>query len=285
MKKQKNSNVKDQLVEDSCDPQMMTGQSIRISECSGCVGEGHQNGVQITRVSDGWTWWCYRCSHGGKLWDIGMAPADSLKRLNHMRRMLDKKYSRKVELPEDFTTEIPSEFLQWLYSYELDHRDVIDYGMGYSPDHHRLIIPVYITGLYRNKLALGKMIAWMGRSLTDTKTNPKWHMVREFGIKYVYYALCDPFSKTVVVVEDVVSAIKIHRAGYNAVALLTTYVPNELYVGLKGYNVKVWLDPDAQIKSIKAVQKFVAFGIPAQHLKYHMDPKDCPYDKIPSIVD
>ena len=128
---------------------MAINESIRIPECSNCEGEGHQNGVQITRVEDGWTWWCYRCRLKGKFFDIGGSPADTLARLKTIRKMIDKKYQKVCKLPDDFVTDIPDKFLQWLWSYELDGNDVIDCNMGYSEMWDRLIIPVYISGIIK----------------------------------------------------------------------------------------------------------------------------------------
>lgn len=283
----KNRRVRDdQLVFDFCDPALDIGQSIRIPECTNCQGQGHQNGVQITRVEDGWTWWCYRCSHGGKFFDIGMSPADTLNRIRHMRTLLAKKYQRNVKLPDDFTTDVPELALTWLWGYEVDGQDVIDHDMGWSERYERLIIPVYISGLYGDVSAKGKMIAWDGRYFGKDKTQGKWHLVREFGIKYVYYSLVHPNTKILILVEDIISAIKMFKAGYSAVALLTTYVPNELYLGLKPYDLKVWLDPDAVGKSLKIVQKFNSVGVKARHIAYpEGDPKDCPLVDIPGLIE
>lgn len=280
----KRKSIRDPLIQDFCDPAMDVGASIRIPECSNCQGQGHQNGVQITRIADGWTWWCYRCDHGGQVWAVGCSPADSLARLKHIRTMLDKKYQRECRLPDDVESDIPDYFLQWLWSYELDGNDVIDYNMVYSAMWDRLIIPVYISGIYGKSKATGRMIAWVGRTLKESKENPKWHLVREYGIKYVYYSLAEPESDVLVLVEDCISAIKLHRAGFNSVALLTTYVPTELYYGLSPYTVKVWLDPDALGKSLDTVRRFNSVGIRARHVGYHADPKDCPYDEIHRVM-
>lgn len=277
MVKRKHTRERDALVKEFCDPQMMVNQSIRIAECTECQGQGNQNGVQITRVADGWTWWCYRCERGGKVWDIGMSPVDSLKRLEYMRQQMHKKSQKNVSLPDDFTTDIPSAFLHWLWGYELDGDDVIEHNLGYSPSFHRLIVPVYISGIYGDKAAKGRMWGWTGRNIgKETKTNPKWHTVKEFGTKYIYFAVADPSTKVLVLVEDVISAMKIVKMGLNAVAVLTTWVPNELYIGLRPYDIRVWLDPDAVGKSMEIVRKFQAFGCTAKHIGYHADPKDCP---------
>jgi hypothetical protein len=238
-------------------------------------------------VADGWTWWCYRCEIGGKVYDIGQGPADALKRLQHMRELTAKRYQKVCSLPEDVTSKIPDDFRQWLHSYELDDLNITEYQMCYSDEWQRLIIPVTISGIYGPTEAVGRMIAWVGRSRESlSKDDPKkWHLVKEYGIKYIYSAMLHADTKILVLVEDMISAIKLHLAGYNVVCLLTTYVPNELYLGLKGYDVRIWLDPDAVGKSLKEVAKFSGVGITAKHLAYHRDPKDCPFDTIPNIIE
>jgi hypothetical protein len=215
-----------------------------------------------------------------------MAPADTLARIKRMRKMVDKKYQKEVKLPNDFVTDIPEFVLAWLWGYEIDPNDIIDHGMGYSERYDRLIIPVYHTGLYGNVPAKFHMIAWSGRYFGKDKTLGKWHTVREYGRKYIYFSLAVPNQPILVVVEDIISAIKMFNAGYNAVAVMTTYVPNELYLGLKPYDVKVWLDPDALVKSLKVTQRFNAVGVKARHIAYpDGDPKDCPLADVQGLIE
>lgn len=117
----------------------------------------------------------------------------------------------------------------------------------------------------------------MGRKLDDAdKDKPKWWAVRQKDIKHPrFIALPEAllYPKQVVIVEDIFSSIRVAAQGYISTALMTTYLPYEMYNVLRGWTVHLWLDADAHKKAIKYQSTLGANGIPSSVIYTAKDPK------------
>lgn len=280
----------DTVVQGALDWDMMEGESIRIKECSNCLGNGTSKAVQITRKPDGFFWYCFRCDQGGFFPDKKHASPEIMqKRLKGLRDgTMDNttKDTRpiKVCLPEDATTELPAQAQVMLYDWHLTDDDLVTYNILWSPSHGRIIIPIYkyIYSKGHPNIWARKLIGWTGRKLkSDTnKDKPKWSTTRQRDIKHIRYtALPDQpagvlHRKQIIIVEDVFSAIRMAQVGYIGIALLTTYLPDELLRRCRGWGVILWLDFDAVAKASKYQHRFGCFGIPCVVNYSVKDPKE-----------
>lgn len=80
-------------------------------------------------------------------------------------------------------------------------------------------------------------------------------------------------NRGVVVVEDVLSAIRVYEAGYNAVAVLGTTIPDALGPLCSGRDVVSWFDGD---KAGQAAHR---------RLRKRLSPFDCNVTRISTICD
>lgn len=83
-----------------------------------------------------------------------------------------------------------------------------------------------------------------------------------------------PKSQHVIIVEDVISCIKISKLGYSSIALLGTHFKEELLPYLKNKKIVLWLDNDALAKAVAIGNKYKLF-VKDLRVKYTIkDPKD-----------
>jgi hypothetical protein len=84
-----------------------------------------------------------------------------------------------------------------------------------------------------------------------------------------------------VLVEDVLSAIKIHEStGLSAMALLTTSFDDDLMNRLRPFRVYLWLDGNMLAHSVKTVSRMRSLGIVAHHIHTPKDPKEYSHEEI-----
>ena len=219
----------------------------------------------ITRTRDGWAWYCHRCLQGGTRDLSGRSPKD----VAQFMKSLDVQPTKTVQqmrLPLDYTKEIPAVGLAYLYMRGLTDADIKKWKIGYSAKYSRVIFPVYEGR---------DLVYFQGRTtLQVARDNPKWMNVYQAGRKDVYFVANQMFSHNVVLVEDIISAIRVSHTA-DAYALLSTHIPEKLVLYLAGLydTLFFWLDPDKKMKIMATARRYRAFGINARGILTDKDPK------------
>ena len=195
-------------------------------DCS--AGKDVKRRLYIKRAPDGWMFYCHHCGNKGYLRAAdkmyrGVAEAfDGIKTpvITDLVGALSKGfYERDVLL-------WPVEARIWWYSYDLNNEDACIYNAQWDNAHKRLFMQAGGTWVGRG---FGKGSKYVCYKQTDMPAF-FWHKYRDGGVT---------------VVEDVVSAYKVHKAGYNVLALLGTKASDKhLDLLYKFKRVNVWLDPD-----------------------------------------
>jgi len=281
--------VRKGIPHEALDYSKSTGYTYRIYECNQCVGTGNSKAVQITRKSNGFLWHCFRCKLSGFVDDTGASPFEVQQRLDIARMGQDKEDTRPevVTLPDDYTTKLPPKALVQLYDLEIFEDDMEVHEIGWSPGHRRIIIPVYKYGEGPGGWAK-KLVGVLGRKLdTDPEDKPKWWTVRQKDVKHPRFTALPKtilYPRQVVFVEDIFSAIKVSKAGYICQALLTTYLPYELYPVLQGWTAIIWLDADAYTKAVKYVGQLGANNITSRAIYTEQDPKTYNEEEITEAI-
>jgi hypothetical protein len=198
-----------------------------------------------------------------------------------------------VTLPSDFTDKLPPKAKVMLYDMDIFDNCIARFDIGWSASHARIIIPIYKYLLPTNGgPAAKKLVGFMGRKLdgvsSDTdKNKPKWWTVRQKDIKHPRFIALPTVSvagKHVVIVEDIFSAIKVAKAGHLSIALMTTYLPYELYPVLRDWHATLWLDADAYDKAVKYQTSLGQAGCTADVVYSDKDPKWYSTDQINEAI-
>lgn len=177
-----------------------------------------------------------------------------------------------VQLPSDFDHYIPGNFqdygspLGWLNKYGLTVTEKARHHLGYSVKRESIIFPVFGN-------SSADLLMYQSRYFgADTKV-PKWKTV---GYKSDVIHLPDPWEHdTIVLVEDLISAIKVSRVT-NSMPIFGSGVslPLLLRISKLFRRAKIWLDPDAKMKSLKIALELAELGMRTTNIFTEKDPKD-----------
>ena len=277
------------------------GETIRV-HCNHPTCEDKNDAFTITRILGGCIYNCYRCGTSGSVFK-GSNPKEAISRIDAIRnkRYINAKSNaarHRVQLPRDhiplvtYDKAIPPHAHAYLYQYELDDEDFDKYYISYSPKLERIIYPIYDNT---------KLIAWQGRDIYYNRNLELFNkgFLKRKPLKYyteyynsnnniiLYYKLLNNNNNKIILVEDIISAIKLYNHyNYNIIALLNSTLHNRLItdLSLRDYKeVIIWLDPDKKIDSIQGVLRWVTMGISTKTHTTTTDPKDVYYTNMPSL--
>ncbi len=226
-----------------------------------CPKCGSKN--NLGRYSDG-SAWCFGCGYYEK------PTLDA--QLQEFVKGVDKSSKVCRSLPEDAETAFPKIVLDWLGKYSLTSEEVRDNNFLYSPYKKLLIFPVYEDNVNRSNLLM-----WQGRYFGDNAQYPKYVT---YGAKNLLHIIdrnsnLDSFSSPdVVLVEDLISAIKVGRVK-PALPLWGSTIPLEHARRLCRLfsNLTVWLDKDKEIEALKQASKLSPLFDSVKVISTELDPK------------
>ena len=186
-----------------------------------------------------------------------------------------------VVLPFDSDVQYPAKALAWVGQYELSKNDLLNNNTLWSSSTSRLIFPVYGD--------IG-LIAYQGRYFgppapEGQKPYPKW---------YGKGNLADTFhilgrsSKQLVLVEDVVSAIKLSKITM-AMPLFGSFVGTTRFKRLYSLykdtvEVLIYLDPDKRKEALVEARRGALCGLRTRVIYSERDPKEENYGDLQRII-
>lgn len=222
----------------------------------------------VSHTVRGYSAYCFRCG------PVGFEPHGTLSIEQVLERRKADKALREngVNMPRDFTFDIPPPARLWLQKAGVTAHTAEFYGIGYSPTTKRVIVPVWEDM---------KLVAVLARSVDGTK--PKYIASMRSSNEYFTSASEPTEDTTVVVTEDVLSGIRC-GAVFRSFALLGTGASPATIAGLskrvEGLSgvppaIAVWLDPDkaGQGASKKYVRALRLAGWDAYAVRSDRDPK------------
>lgn len=206
-------------------------------ECPSCGG-GHKT-KPFCLYENGW--FCFSCGY---------------------TKAADRGYSIQVRLPliPEFPDACPDfskfslEAQLWLTKYNIDEKATKEYGIYYCNDNSLI--------LTNNK---------EGEQLFYQKRNMKERFITSYGTKRPH--LLAGVGDLLVIVEDVISAIRVHQAGFSSICLWGTKLSYEdLCDWFKKYDkCLVWLDNDKEKQTNsgqEAAAKIIKMGTSVLKNKY-----------------
>jgi DNA primase len=235
-------------------------------------GQGNDR-MYITNKEDCYLFYCHHCGSKGKL---------NKKFKYYNRHVSPERRAVKhisTEPPQDAlykAIEFPVKAISWLAKSKLTLQQVEQQGIWWSERLQRVGIPVVADG-YQGFIA---------RNI-DTD-GAKYLVRRKDAEKFIFRRKPNKDSKTVVIVEDAMSCIRLSYAGYNSVALQGTALTDTMLAYLIDNYTRfvLWLDddkPEVKIKQVKIKQELELFGNVSMR-KTPNDPKEYTRDELRLIV-
>jgi hypothetical protein len=280
---------------------LVEGQTERLV-CGHYRCQGKLAALTITKTWDGAIYNCYRCGTKGKVWNVN-TPGQAKKRLARMRGEHRKDVTQDYmgfALPHDFVnlamnikTNAYAFERSYLYKYEIDDNDIVEYNIGYSQKCVAIIYPIYeeVNGKYellgyQERHKYGNFTGYSD-GFNKYKMVFNRYIVNKYYNNKIYYNIKKINNNKIILVEDILSAIKVHKAtGQDVIALLNTSVTADLIPLVSGYDkAYLWLDYDQRTKVMKKVLYLQGWGIDAKAIVTEQDPKAIPLNRINSIIE
>ena len=238
---------------------------LKTEQCPYCRSRGRDTSEDILAVYPDGHKFCYACGYTQKA-PMQTQLAAELKRLSHAMNGTE---SKEFSLPKDTEPTFSEWALEWFRRYDIEGMEVIDHQIQFSVDRDAIVFPYYVPGLPDKEDEL------VGYQLRTAKG--EWY---SFGnIKDLIYTV-EPKNELpkpiVVVVEDILSAIKVGRHiasvpvfGSSNQALLALLKR----LALTYYHIIFWLDADAQARAFLAARQASLYQSKGSVILTKEDPK------------
>ncbi len=239
----------------------MTTTLLHKTRCPECAKQNKDlSGDNLGVYSDGHSY-CFSC---------GFHSAGSLKEKLHKKN----KEVKPLELPEDLSFYIPDYAIKWLLKY-------------FSPDK----IPQCFwseskQGLYfLIKDLHGDLLAYQYRYFGKNPSHPKWV---GSGISNNLYHIIGPKDSTIILVEDLISALRLAQCNHYVMPIFGSHVGLKRLAYLSNFlgvsEVVVWLDEDKRTESITEANRAMSIGLKARAITTELDPKEYSCLQIQQIL-
>lgn len=222
--------------------------------------------------------YCHHCNSKGyyKVRGTGAATVPSI-----------KKKSTYIDIPDDAesdTTKWPAQARAWLWKYGLTPAEVNANYITYSPELRRVILPIATNPAFR--------YSYQARKIFDDDKGQKYITRMVENSRPFFWGLShkSKFPKSVVVCEDILSAIKLSRY-VDSVALLTTSMSDVVRDFLtKTYDdAIIFLDDDTSQVKMQQVKIRDALSLHMRHVVIYnsggKDPKEHSDDELKNIIE
>ena len=239
------------------------GQSRKVQHC------GSSPAARINHSNAGINLHCFRCGeqefipHGPRSAAEILAARQATQELKEARSIP----SRCLGLTEEG---VPSEALLWVLRAGLTpERATDEYGFKYDPKTRRVCVPL-----------VGGFLA---RAVF--KDSPKY--IRAGAMDQTVYELAVGAGTTGIVVEDILSAIKVANAGFSSLAILGTSISAEVSVALGRYKHLVcWTDADkaGDAAWLKLRKRMSLYDIKLSRIRTAADPKNINTTEIKRLI-
>jgi len=175
----------------------------------------------------------------------------------------------RASFPDDAKAQLGLTALTWLRKYDIIESEYKSFL--WSDDREWLIFPFFDDA--------DNMIAWSARNFSTSRPKPKyWH---HGNISDLLHIVGKPHNETIVLTEDILSAIKVGRI-CEAMPVWGSNVPLKTLQRLSDRfkRVGVWLDMDKARESLRTARRAEQIGLEAKTIISIKDPKEYSADEI-----
>jgi len=251
------------------------GKQIHINHLDCEAGTDTKKRLYIRRLDDGSVLaYCHHCCKSGRFSETTFRSLGSLKKTTGH----SSSGGTTIHLPLDNETNIgewPSKARAWVYRYGITDEEIKQYGIGYSPRARRVILPAWEDG---------ELLGYQARKIFQEDPLPKY-ITYHNKKNYVWKDLTST-NNILVICEDVLSAIKLHRF-YASMALLSTYLHKSNYHFVFGYEkVLIYLDnnnPEVKLKALSLKKELEMYLPLVKIISIERDPKELSNSELENI--
>lgn len=210
------------------DHKLTLGQSIKVPHC------GTDRSAHLTRESWGYRLYCHRCqtTETEKV-EVGLKDFMAQKTRENAGEAARQSLSTPRGLPLH-DVRVPPKALLWTLKAGISAEEAAGVlSMRYSDTLERVVVPIRRNG--------NIVPGWQGRALPGVR--PKYMMPKKLK-QPVFFMKLDWTVPQLVLVEDILSAYRLHKAGINAAAILGTSLTWTDLDQFEGMQLIGWFDND-----------------------------------------
>lgn len=238
---------------------------------------GDSDSMMVNHSERGYSCHCFRCDEPSSH-DFVPHGARSIAEINRHKLELKEFKGKPPRLPSDATRDIPVKYA-WFLKYGISMAIAKHHGFGWSEFFNRIVIPVMngdtLEAVHLRAVADGDKPKYLnlGRPLPDAMFRTR-HWAGHIN--------------NLVVVEDILSAIKVDLAGCNTVSILGSDITDGQVQRILAHtgNVTVWFDNDAagHKGAANAIKQFKMQGAKVWQVKSDADPKTYNKEQILALM-
>lgn len=232
----------------------------------------------VSADENGWSAHCFRCNADG-FEPYGTRNLSELQNVHYgLLQRKDIAFEKgSCKLPADFTKEIPDYAAIWLYKAGIFKSTAEAYGFGWSDSIKRVVLPLYENG---------RLVYMQARSIDGRK--PKYlnnSACSKSGILFKGNSLQ---GSTVVITEDILSAVRVSSLSIASVSTLGTQVSTEHanWIAQRYSKAVFWYDGDeAGRKGAENGTRLLSLlGVVVKAIRTTQDPKTYSNREILNIL-
>ena len=191
----------------------------------------------------------------------------------------DQPMPTNIQLPSDTTSTLPAQVLEWLGKYGIKQHETRDFDMMWSPSHHWLIFPIY------NDVFKETLIGFQARNFGSSGTKYYTRGTFEKIINYYDQKNLQKPEKSVILVEDMISAIKVSRQ-FSTMPIFGSFLTHERAGRLHLFFDRLifWLDYDKSISAFHQATRMKQTGWLTSVIITPKDPKEYSDEEIADII-
>lgn len=204
--------------------------------------------------------WCFGCGY----YKSGYQRISDRIETGQLSRIQEFSNGSCSSIPSDSDRNIGVESLRWIKQYGITNEEIEKNHILWSESKEQLIFPIYGGE--------GELLSWQARNF---KEGSKLKYFTSGRIDEVLHILSHEESDKIVVVEDMISAIKVSRHG-TSMPLFGSHISpsrlNRLRLSFNG--LVVWLDRDKAKEAYKASSRASLMGFKTKVIVTDKDPKE-----------
>lgn len=205
-------------------------------------------------------------------------PPNLLLRLKSVQLALPapKAEDSALQFPADFTENIPVRLYDWLSKYDITPYEIRKNRIGWSPSLEAAIFPIFDKN--------DTIIAWQARDLSDRAKRQKYITYGPIGDILDLRGIWAKTDRIVIVVEDLISAIKVGRI-YQTMPTYGCRLPVKAVLKLQERfkRIGIWWDSDKTNEAYMAALRASQF-MPSFVVNSPKDPKEYNAQEIHAFI-